>query len=449
MTTITKYLQGQYRRDFPFLRDIRNAQDPSYTCSIGENKGTEGCIINRVKTEDQCVKACPYRLALMAFKSGPISITNAHFYGLAPFRFNLAVLDECHELANVVASQAELRMSTIDINKLSLIFRGDTDRVMAEWAKVARFVAEQRDGDVFDFMDTDFLADIDMDSYQERVDNLAGQADFRPTNREFSKFKANVSKALMISRAKMVKVVDNENIFIRPIYAREFAPQMFFTKADRFLHMSATVCGFEGYVKELGIEGQDWVGIEIDHAIDADRREVFFSPVSWMSAKNEKADIERTVKFVDDMFEQYDANTIIHSASYKRAEEIARQSKNKIEVPRSAASAIDYLSAGKKQIVASPSLTAGVDGKDDLCRLNIIAKVPYPSFGDPRIKYISKHNPEMLNQGIIRTIVQAAGRGTRHEEDYSHSYIIDGCFDRLLNDWPTFFPKWFMEALRK
>ncbi|QIG69603.1 ATP-dependent helicase protein [Rhizobium phage RHph_I46] len=450
-TTITKYLQGQYRRDFPFLKDIRNAADEMYMCSEQTTKQTEQCILHRNKVEDACKKTCPYQLALMAFRRGPLSITNAHFFGLAPFRYNLAIFDECHELSNVVASQAELKMTNIDVSKLSLIFRADTDEVMKLWSQVPKFINGIKDKAVFDFIDTSFLADINMDEYQERVDALAGQPEFRSTNFEFRKFKNNVAKAMFISESKMVKVIENDETFVRPIYAREFAPSMFFTKADRFLHMSATICGFEGYTRELGFEKSDWIGIEIGHAIDVDRRKIYFQPVSWMSAKNEEKDIERSVAFIDQKIDQYEGvNTIIHSASYKRAEKFKELSKHQIHVPRSAALAIDYLSAQKKeQFVSSPSLVAGVDGKDDLCRLNILAKVPYPSFGDPRIQYIAKHNPEMLNQGIIRTMVQASGRGTRHENDYSDTYIIDGCFERLLNDWPSYFPKWFMDALEK
>jgi Rad3-related DNA helicase len=450
-STITKYLQGQYRRDFPFLQDIRNSADPMYLCSEQTTKATEQCILHRNKVKDACKKTCPYNQALLAFRRGPLSITNAHFFGLAPFKYGLGIFDECHELANVVASQAELKLTSIDVSKLSLIFRSDTDEVMGHWSKIAKYIADIKDKTVFDFMDTTFLADIDMDTYQERVDNLAGQEEFRSTNWEFKKFKNNVTKALFISEAKMVKVVEDDQTFVRPIYAREFAPQMFFTKADRFLHMSATVCGFEGYTRELGFENSDWIGIEIGHAIDVDRRKVYFSPVSWMSAKTEEKDIERSVEFIDKAIDQYEgSNTIIHSASYKRAELFKQKSKHAIEVPRSAITALDYLGSKKAgRFVASPSLVAGVDGKDDLCRLNIIAKVPYPSFGDPRIQYISKHNPDMLNQGIIRTIIQASGRGTRHEKDFSVSYIIDGCFERLLNDWPAYFPQWFMQALEK
>ncbi|QNH71379.1 putative ATP-dependent helicase [Rhizobium phage AF3] len=449
--TITKYLQGQYRRDFPFLKDIRNSADPMYTCSADTTKMTEACILNRKKTDDQCKRGCPYHHALMAFRKGPLSITNAHFFGLAPFKYGLGILDECHELGNVVSSQAELKMTNIDVSKLSLIFREQTESVMKQWSEVAKYIASKKDKEVFDFMDTTFLLDIPMEEYQERVDNLAGQADFRTTSWEFKRFKNNVSKALFISESKMVKVIENDETFIRPIYAREFAPSMFFTKANRFLHMSATVCGFEGYTRELGFENSDWIGIEVDHAIDVDRRKVYFNPVSWMSAKSEEKDIERSVEFIDKMIDQYEGvNTIIHSASYKRAEKFKEKSKHNIEVPRSAITALDYLGQEKKgRFVASPSLIAGVDGKDDLCRVNIIAKVPYPSFGDPRIQYISKHNPEMLNQGIVRTIVQASGRGTRHETDFSDTYIIDGCFDRLLNDWNQYFPKWFLAALEK
>ncbi|ASV44621.1 putative ATP-dependent helicase [Agrobacterium phage Atu_ph04] len=458
--TITKFLQDQVTHDFPRLRDIRSSGDPRYMCEINTNKGTEDCIVNRKKTDDKCMKSCPYKIALMEFRKGPLSISNVHFIANAPFRYNLGVIDECHEVGNVIASQAELKMTDVDFSKLSLIFREDTDTVKEMWDKVVYFIAGKKDGEVFDFMDTDFLLDIDLENYKERVDGLAGTSEFGSINRQFSFFANNVNKALLISNAKMVKVIEkfqddrtgkiDELEIIRPIYAREFAPSMIFSKADRFLHMSATICGFEGYAKELGLNYDQCKGIEVDHVIDAERRLVHFRPVSWMSAKNEQLDVERTVNFIDSVIDKFEnQNTIIHSTSYKRAQMIRDRSKHDIVIPKNAKEAVSYLKTREKGcFVASPSLIAGVDGKDDMCRVNIIAKVPFPSFGDPRVKYLAKHNPEIINQDLVRRMVQAAGRGTRHEEDYSTSFVIDGMFEKIYNEYRHFFPKWFVEALR-
>jgi Rad3-related DNA helicase len=98
--------------------------------------------------------------------------------------------------------------------------------------------------------------------------------------------------------------------------------------------------------------------------------------------------------------------------------------------------------------VASPSAVAGIDGKDDMIRLNIIAKLPFPSLGDPRLRYLSKVAPEVYALKVARDIVQAAGRGTRHQSDFSHTVILDGSFRYFIQRNRHLFPQWFLNALR-
>ncbi len=81
------------------------------------------------------------------------------------------------------------------------------------------------------------------------------------------------------------------------------------------------------------------------------------------------------------------------------------------------------------------------------CRFQIIAKTPYPYLGDPLLqlrKEIYSGYYEMLT---ATTVMQAYGRATRHQADWSHTYIMDDSFRHFVQRNPGLFPNWFLEAI--
>jgi len=99
-------------------------------------------------------------------------------------------------------------------------------------------------------------------------------------------------------------------------------------------------------------------------------------------------------------------------------------------------------------VLISPSVSEGFNGKDSLCRLNIIPKVSYPYLGDPIVAALAREDPEWYAEQAARTVVQQYGRVMRHKEDYGITYILDRDFDRLYTNHRDLFPLWFQEAIR-
>ena len=91
-------------------------------------------------------------------------------------------------------------------------------------------------------------------------------------------------------------------------------------------------------------------------------------------------------------------------------------------------------------ILMSPSLTYGVDLKDDLARFQIIIKLPYPSLHNKRIKMLFDKSPGWYENKMLNTLVQACGRATRSAEDWSYTYILDGNIVRVLHKCKTKLP---------
>ena len=107
---------------------------------------------------------------------------------------------------------------------------------------------------------------------------------------------------------------------------------------------------------------------------------------------------------------------------------------------------IEEWSNSEKQILISPAIKEGVDLKDDLCRFQILLKVPYPNIKDARVNYLlnKKKDWKWYNCETVKDIVQMYGRAVRSPSDFAKFYIVDGSFTKLPKKE---FPQWFLEAI--
>ena len=98
-------------------------------------------------------------------------------------------------------------------------------------------------------------------------------------------------------------------------------------------------------------------------------------------------------------------------------------------------------------ILIGASIKDGVDLKGDLCRFQIVFKVPYPQLNE-QVKYRKSLDPSWYYYQAIMAIMQAYGRGIRDKEDYCDMYIIDSNFKKLFDYNYNFFNEYFTEALK-
>ncbi|GAI61214.1 unnamed protein product [marine sediment metagenome] len=97
-------------------------------------------------------------------------------------------------------------------------------------------------------------------------------------------------------------------------------------------------------------------------------------------------------------------------------------------------------------VLISPAIKDGVDLKDDMCRFQILLKVPYPNIKDARVNYLLnvKKDRDWYNNETAKDIIQTYGRAVRSPTDYAKFYIIDGSFRTFPK---KLFPRWFLDAL--
>ena len=95
----------------------------------------------------------------------------------------------------------------------------------------------------------------------------------------------------------------------------------------------------------------------------------------------------------------------------------------------------------------SPSLAYGTDLPDELGRFQIVVKLPYPPLGSKRIKTLFDKDKVWYKNKMLTTLIQSCGRCTRHSNDHSDTFILDGQILRVLKENWIKLPKFFKDRI--
>jgi Rad3-related DNA helicase len=105
-----------------------------------------------------------------------------------------------------------------------------------------------------------------------------------------------------------------------------------------------------------------------------------------------------------------------------------------------------HLTSKLETVLVSPSMINGVDLKDDFSRFQVILKVPFPNLVSTKIKKRLETRPDWYNWKTLVDLLQAYGRSIRNDDDWAETYILDECFDQILDKKTV--PQYFLEALK-
>jgi Rad3-related DNA helicase len=108
----------------------------------------------------------------------------------------------------------------------------------------------------------------------------------------------------------------------------------------------------------------------------------------------------------------------------------------------------EFTESKENQILIGASIKDGVDFKGDLCRFQIVFKIPYPQLNE-QVKYRRDLDPKWFFYQTVMALMQAYGRGIRDMDDWCVMYIIDSSFRQLFDYNRGFFNEYFTEAVQK
>jgi Rad3-related DNA helicase len=165
----------------------------------------------------------------------------------------------------------------------------------------------------------------------------------------------------------------------------------------------------------------------------------------------DKADsFRKAVPIIERILERNKDNKgIIHSGNYQFNTWIKKAIKNdRLLIHDSSTreeSLNTHIGSEEQTVLVSPSMMNGIDLKDDLSRFQIILKIPFPHLGSSKIKKRLETNSDWYNWKTLIEVMQSYGRSIRNQEDWAETYILDSCFDQVLDKRV---PEYFKQALK-
>ncbi len=465
--TTQKILQQQYVDDFENtsqnMRDLKSSSN--YTCSFQGNVSCgEGLRALKVAKKNSdffhhCARSCVYKKAKKSFIEGRHGITNFSYF-LAETQYagkleprEVLVVDEAHNIESELSKFIEVSISEAFVERVLKIKIPpfNTQNQAYRWIR-----------DVYVPKLSEYFVIL-----EAKIEKLLGG---KERLKEFEKIARQVEivdkHLCKIRRFLKVYSADNwvfnniapgykssRKLEFKPIDVSQFAEDLLYRMGRKVIMMSATILNGNAFCKSLGIPEDQVEFISIGSPFPAENRPIMFFPIGRMNASNIDFTLPKLAEAVKSILEQHKGEKgIIHAHTFKIANYLKKNirshrllihdSSNRDEILSK------HISGSKPTVLISPSMTEGVDLKDDASRFQIICKIPYPYLGDKLVKKRMYKWKWWYPLQTAKKIVQSVGRSIRNEKDHAVTYILDADWDRFYSNNSGIFPQSFKDSLK-
>ena len=445
ISTTTISLEDQYMRDFAKL-GLKQLHSKSHypcpqcqSCDVGsrELKLSDGSKVCRCKEGD----CCTYRSAKAAFHMAPFGIANAAYICTCA-RFapdwtprDIAVFDEAHLLHDTIAGGYSFDIKNNEID----YFPGEGDE--PSWLK-----------DHYSFKLAVQIRELEEELDDIDEDDPEIQKVCRKLERAEGK-QQNLQQILSSDPEQWVFDQQDDRLSISPLWATDFAAELLPRIGAKRIYLSATLPGFQHQCRYLGVDPKKAKFLALSSPFPLDHRLIHICPVVKWDYRNTGPGIAATCRAIEKILKLHPTDRgLVHVSSYYQAREVVQQCRSKRlithENARDKDSRLEEMFARPGAVLVSPSSHEGLDLYGDRSRLQIIAKLPFASLGDKRVKRRMQVDPSWYNLHTAQKFIQACGRSIRSETDYATTYVLDAAFDGFYNRAAQFFPEYLLEALR-
>lgn len=475
--TMTKQLQEQYMDDFDdMLVEIKGKGN--YKCNY---RGyCDFCIkdeYNLRKCDD-----CDFRLALKRAKEAKNVITNydfLYYMGVANKLWNsreLLILDEAHNLERkmLMLSSYELNREYIATKFGIDIFAPimDGSKSMTNLKKNSQYWVDLCDELVSKCKDNikeiegEHKNDVQvtLDEFENNPSKFSS-FDFIEKQRletdmkRFNSISVGLTTADLIIDLPNEKTIKENNMEM----SAEFKPfsvsddtQELLKLGNIRIFLTGTLGDMNKFCKWNNIDPNETYYIYEKSPFDVEKRPIYIDFVGRMSGKRRGVPNWKNKKAISKIKEILDKHSdekgVIHTSSNEQAFWIME---NLIDYPLVFVGGKDrnevlrkFSEDDERKILIGASIKDGVDFKGDLCRFQIIFKVPYPQLNE-QVKYRKDLDKSWYFYQAVMALMQAYGRGIRDKNDYCVMYIIDSDFEKLFDFNKNFFNEYFTEAIKK
>jgi len=494
--TIQKVLQDQYTRDFPAPQVEVMKGRSNYPCSHREGRGrdcsdapctdqkkgilrscltglpvgVEGVITQAIAGEfGPDVHLCPYWKQLITCLLSPITLFNfsSFLFQQQIGRFgerDLMIIDEGHNMEGELLKFVSLELTEWALRIIDLAIDEDirSKEQLVDWlrrkdvaGRIQRLLDKKPD-------ELGFGDDEDVAGALDKAQNDA----LKELAQKLANFLAYLDMTEWV-----VETVDytarngretRRKISARPLYAKDFAEDLLFSKGLRVLVMSATILDVGMWSKNLGLDPADVAHVCTPNEFPVDNRPIYLEYCGNMghryfaAAQNPKDPTEPkfTAKVRQILKRHEGQRGIIHSHSFKLSKVLEEQ----VASPRflfqgqfpTKEEMLAEHARREDSVIVAPAMHEGVDLKDTLGRFQIICKVPWPDLQDKVMKERADRDQRYYALLTALKLVQSYGRIIRSKDDWGTTYLIDAGFESFSSRWGReLLPKWMRDALFK
>lgn len=464
--TPQKILQKQYEDSFSSSYISSLYGKSNYTC---ESKNTNCDIGSDIKPK---CKSCPHKDALNIANYAPNCVLN---YTLALLLFKyvasdkmikhrkLIVFDECHTLENHLTEFNAVQVGERRCKQFNVAWREfSTSKKAFDWMNDTYIPAVKA-------THHRILKQVELIQNETEFDRVLTKDDIeiinksRDIGRHFDELTEFALNTLDKIEDRYVFIPDKHFFKYKEIYGKHIFKNIVEPMADRFLFMSSTILDKDAYCSDLGIDPKKTAFISMDSEFPVEHRPIIYMPKMKMTFgwnnDDKKKEREGMVKAIIDLINHHEEdNGIIHTGSFQVANWLIKNLKGKIphtifehgadsDFSRDEVINAFQADTSERKLLISPSITEGLDLKDDLGRFAIWAKVPFPYLGDNWVKRRQQLSSEWYSRQAMIAMIQGGGRIVRSKDDWGHVYILDESFGNLLKYSKKFLPKWFVDSI--
>src|SRR5271166_219070 len=464
--TTQKTLQAQYVRDHAErtgLVELKGQQN--YPCE----KVSGDCSVGSKLTASlgKC-EFCPYREAKDTFCRMPYGVTNFSYFltegqhggQLKPRNF--LIVDECHNTEKEILSFADIeftqaRSDTCAAGLLPHLRLGPKqdwniqfNTQARDWLEKTFLPASVQYMGALELEQQHYEQDGEMDNAAKAAKKLNGWKMFDSKVKQFV-IANDMNDWISFSDQK------SGNMIIRPLTATLFAEKILFSRAEHVLMMSATILDPNTFARNLGMDPTTCSYLTVPSDFPKENRPIYYKPQGSMSWASKAETLPKMIRFVERILTRYkDVKGMIHTNSYDINDALTQylyttqHASRIITHGRGPGSRDDAVVAHMMEkgptVLVSPSMTEGLDLKEDLSRFQIIMKIPYP-YLDPYTRTRMRRDEDWYQWMTALALIQASGRSNRSATDRANTFILDSAFEQFLNRNEKILPKWWTDAI--
>lgn len=438
--TITKALQDQYNKLFDDTSLLKGKNN--YQCQVNVDVDVENapCLLApKLKEECWSKNICPYYNARNKALTAKFSALNYKMFLSLPGHVknkNFLICDEASELEDELVKHFSV---FIDPDKLKLL-----------GVKVPYLYSSNMD-DVYKWFNQ-LLVIIG-----EHIESLTAKHNNKHTQLNINdKIKLNYFKNLhrtlnlideTWSKCEYVCQREGKTVKIMPLKV-DVLSKYIFNYAENILLMSATIVDHKNFAKTLGIDNYKY--IEVDSTFDSTKAPIYVSVRNKLNKENMARSLPRIVEQIQSICKSHSQEKgIIHTHTLSITEYLQKNLKDSRYLFRDSETKNDIIlskhsKSTEPTVIVSPSMTFGIDLRDELARFQIIVKGAFLPLGDVRIKKLFDEDKEWYTNKMLINLVQACGRGVRSKEDHCVTYILDGTVADVVLSNKHKLPKYFL-----